>query len=66
MALWLPLPSLAKISSLITLTVFTLVNLALLRLKLRQPAVQTFSVPIWVPAVGALVNLVFVGFQLLG
>jgi amino acid transporter len=66
MALWLPLPSLAKISSLITLTVFTLVNLALLRLKLRQPAVQTFSVPIWVPAVGALVNVVFVGFQLLG
>lgn len=66
MALWLPLLSLAKLSSLITLTVFTLVNLALLRLKLSQPAVQTFTVPVWVPALGVLVNVAFMASQLFG
>jgi amino acid transporter len=64
MALWLPLLSLAKLTSLITLTVFTLVNLALWRLKLRAPAVTSFSVPLWLPVAGFFVNLVFIGYQL--
>jgi len=65
MALWLPLLSLAKLTSLITLTVFALVNLALWRVKLRSPVVSSFSVPLWVPVVGSAVNMVFVAYQLL-
>lgn len=65
MALWLPLLSLAKLTSLITLTVFTLVNLALWRLKLREPTIGSFSVPLWVPASGVLVNLAFIASQLM-
>jgi len=64
MALWLPLLSLARLTSLITLTVFTLVNLALWRVKARQPAAEGFRVPRWVPAGGVLVNLAFIGYQL--
>lgn len=64
MALWLPLLSLAKLTSLITLTVFTLVNLALWRVKRHQGAATDFSVPRWVPVAGAGVNLVFLLSQL--
>lgn len=64
MALWLPLLSLARLTSLITLTVFTLVNLALWRVKARSPATDGFRVPRWVPAGGVLVNLAFIGYQL--
>jgi APA family basic amino acid/polyamine antiporter len=65
MALWLPLLSLAKLTSLITLMVFTLVNLSLWRVKRRQPTVNTFRVPLWVPIVGFCINLGFIGYQLL-
>ena len=65
MTLWLPLLSLAKLTSLITLTVFALVNLSLWRVKLRQPAAISFRVPLWVPVAGLFINLAFIGYQLL-
>lgn len=65
MALWLPLVSLAKLSSLITLTVFTLVNLSLWRVKRRQPAASGWSAPYWVPVAGFFVTLTFAVYQLL-
>ena len=47
---------------------FTLVNAALVRLKLKQvpaPAEATV-VPLWIPIVGCLLCLAFLGVQLLG
>ena len=51
-----PLTRLAEATTMITLSIFTLVNLSLLRLKMRgEPAPDgTFLVPGWVPLVGAV------------
>jgi amino acid transporter len=63
-ALALPLENLARLTSLAVLVVFALVNLALLVLKIRQPAhTETITFPIWVPAVGFIVSAIFVVFQ---
>ena len=63
-ALWLPLLSLAILTSFVTLSIFTLVNLALWRIKIRsEPAPESFSVPLWVPIVGFFLSLAFVLFQ---
>ena len=64
-ALWLPLLVLARLTSAIILIVFSLVNLALVRIKLRshaQPGVHAW--PIWVPAAGFVLSLAFVAIQL--
>jgi len=58
------LGGLAEATSLIALTVFTLVNLALWRLKRREPAslqrrTGHLTVPIWVPVTGFLVSAGF-------
>ena len=45
---------LAEITSLLMLTVFALVNLALLRVKVTMAAHDGFTVPAWVPALGLL------------
>ena len=54
LALFVPLTPLAEATSLVTLAVFALVNLALLRLRYR--AVRSdhphVTVPIWIPAIG--------------
>ncbi|MEZ5651552.1 MAG: APC family permease [Burkholderiaceae bacterium] len=59
LALFLPLGQLAQWTSQIILTVFTLVNLSLLRMKLTgavdSPA--AFAVPFWVPLIGAIVSV---------
>jgi amino acid transporter len=64
-ALWLPLLSLAKLTSFITLTIFTLINLALWRVKLRREPHSGFSIPAWVPLLGAICSFFFVIYQLL-
>jgi APA family basic amino acid/polyamine antiporter len=54
LALWFPLDSLAERTSAVTLVVFTMVNLALWRVKSRAETQRaSFSVPRWVPIVGA-------------
>jgi amino acid transporter len=64
-ALGLPLLSLAKLTSFVTLTVFSLINLSLLRIKWRaRDRTNTFTVPIWVPASGFILTTTFVVFQL--
>jgi len=66
LALWLPLVTLAKATSFIILIVFALVNLALVCVKLRQPApVGVRAFPLWVPLAGFLSCLGFVAFQLM-
>ncbi len=58
-ALFLPIAQLAEATSLIVLSVFVLVNVALIRLKLRnQPAGDdVFEVPLAVPVIGTISSL---------
>lgn len=63
-SLLLPLLSLAKLTSFITLTIFTLINLSLLMLKLRRQASPGFTVPLWVPATGFVLSATFLLYQL--
>jgi len=64
LALALPLVTLAKVTSLITLVVFALVNLSLWRIKgtdPHPPGVKTF--PRWLPATGFVASAGFVVYQ---
>ena len=65
LALALPTVSLAMLTSYITLGVFTLVNLALWRLKVRIPQHTGMRVPLWVPIAGFISTLLFVVLQIL-
>jgi basic amino acid/polyamine antiporter, APA family len=65
LALWLPLVTLAKITSLVTLVVFSLINLSLWRIKRyepRPPGVMVF--PVWLPIAGFFFSSIFALFQL--
>ncbi|MCC3306453.1 APC family permease [Sneathiella sp. HT1-7] len=55
----LPIAQLAEATSTIVLIVFSLVNLALIRLKLtgEQPTEGVFIVPLWVPIMGFLTSI---------
>ena len=66
MALWLPLLTLARITSFIVLVVFALVNLALLMIKRRDPAPAGVSVyPSWLPVTALLLTLLLLGLEFL-
>jgi basic amino acid/polyamine antiporter, APA family len=62
-ALSLETVSLAKITSFITLAVFTIINLALWRIKLQQPDHKGYTVPLWVPVSGFFCSAGFVVYQ---
>jgi amino acid transporter len=65
LALWLPLQTLAEISSLITLTVFALVNLSLWRIKGLEPQPEGVpNIPRWLPLGGLMLCTTFILFQL--
>jgi amino acid transporter len=60
LALAFPLAPLARVTSVITLVIFTLVNLSLWRLKRRAPApAGVWTVARWIPVAGFLVSLAF-------
>lgn len=59
-ALLFPLLSLAKITSSITLTIFMLINFALLKIKYSQGEHDGFTVPVWVPFIGGVSTLLFI------
>jgi APA family basic amino acid/polyamine antiporter len=64
LALWLPLVTLAQLTSVITLAVFTSVNVALIKIKLRGEQASAFiNVPTWVPWLGAGMCLLFLLLQ---
>ncbi len=67
LALFFPLNALAEMTSRVTLIVFILVNIALVRIKLRKdPAPKDiFVCPIWVPIIGAVVSGAFLIFEFL-
>jgi amino acid transporter len=65
LALWVPLLSLAKATSLLVLVVFALVNLALLRLKRQIPTVEGVRCyPRWISAAGLVSAVGLIAFQL--
>ncbi len=65
LALWLPLLTLAKATSFITLVAFSLINLSLLRIKRRDPRPPGLHIyPGWVPWAGFLSSVAFVIHQL--
>lgn len=67
LALAFPLTTLASVTSFMLLAVFALVNLALVRIKLRGPSpagVRTF--PVWVPVAGLLLTLGILAAQVFG
>lgn len=65
MAISLPLLTLAKATSFITLTIFTLMNLSLWRVKVTDKHYRGFSVPMIVPVIGTFTSGGFVSYQLL-
>lgn len=65
LALWLPLVTLAKATSFITLVAFSFVNLALIRIKHRNPRPAGIRiVPVWIPWAGFFSSSVFIFYQL--
>src|SRR5581483_6071055 len=65
LALLLPLQHLADITARLTLAVFALVNLALVRIKARDVAPPSgFAVPAWVPWAGLLTCLTLLTLDL--
>ncbi|MGM0679479.1 MAG: APC family permease, partial [Pseudomonadota bacterium] len=62
-ALSLPLISLARLTSFVTLIIFTLMNVALWRIKQRGDSYQGYQVPLWVPVAGTLVSALFLVSQ---
>ena len=65
-ALWLPLVTLARLTSFAILLVFILVNVSLIRIKKRQEAPAGIRVyPVWVPYGGMLLAVVLLVFQAL-
>ncbi len=63
LSLLLPLLSLAKITSFITLVVFALINLALWRIKRIHGRGPALNLPLWVPICGFVFCSGFIGFQ---
>lgn len=67
-ALWLPLGTLARLTSLIILVIFAAVNTALVRIKTRSgdlhKETDLFCVPLWVPIAGALASSVFAAINM--
>ena len=63
-ALWLPLVSLAKLTSYVILIVFSLINLSLWLIKTRAPQPKDIrTIPLWVPIVGFFFSSSFVIYQ---
>jgi amino acid transporter len=61
LALWFPLEPLAQATSVITLTIFAVVNLALWQIKRRAPSVAgIIAFPKWVPMIGFGVSVAFI------
>ena len=60
LALLFPIEKLARWTSLIALSVFSLCNLSLIRIKLTQPApTEAFTTPMLVPVLGLVTSLAF-------
>jgi amino acid transporter len=68
LALGVPLTGLAEWTSRLTLGIFVLINLALLRIKAKEaaPPAGVFVVPIWVPVAGLFTSAALLLIDLFG
>jgi amino acid transporter len=57
LTLVVPFIQLAEATSVATLTIFALVNLALIRIRLRDGRGPHFSAPLWMPVAGLLTSI---------
>lgn len=63
--LWLPIVTLASLTSFFIFIVFTLMNLALIKIKLKSPTPEgIINIPFWVPTLGIIINLVLLFIQI--
>ncbi len=63
--LWLPIVTLASLTSFFIFIVFTLMNLALIKIKLKSPTPEgIINIPFWIPTLGIIVNLVLLCIQI--
>ena len=65
LTLFLPLLTLAQSTSFLIFIIFTLVNFALIKIKLKDPhpeGVKTY--PIWIPIISIILNIVMLVFQI--
>lgn len=64
-ALFFDLVTLAGFTSMLILIIFTLVNIALIRIKSKQRRVEgIIDIPLWVPWCGVILNLLLIGVKL--
>lgn len=63
--LWLPIITLASLTSFFIFIIFTLMNLALIKIKRKEPNPEGILVyPIWIPILGVIVNICLLVVQL--
>lgn len=63
LSLFFSVGELARVTAFFALSIFTIVNLSLWRIKRTTPAKQGFSVPTAVPIVGAILCLSMIGYE---
>lgn len=65
-ALWLPILTLAGLTSFFIFIIFALMNLALIRIKRKEPKIDgIISYPMWIPIVGFILNISLLCIQIL-
>lgn len=66
LTLLLPILTLAQSTSFLILIIFTLVNVALIRIKIKTPKVSGVKTyPLFIPIIAIILNMLMLGFQLL-
>ena len=62
--LWLPILTLANLTSFLIFVIFTLMNIALIKIKIqRDPVHGIISYPIYIPIIGIVINIAMIGIQ---
>lgn len=65
LAIVFPLAGLARTTTFVALSIFTIVNLALWRIKRQDRSTPShFTVPVWVPATGAILSAAILAFEI--
>ena len=62
--LWLPILTLANLTSFLIFVVFTLMNIALIKIKLQKKSpINIISYPMYVPIIGIIINITILAIQ---
>jgi amino acid transporter len=65
LTLFIPLVTLAKSTSFLIFIVFTLVNIALIKIKLKDPSPSGVKIyPLWIPMVAITLNIIMLLIQI--